>query len=675
MNKPELLAPAGCMDSLTAALRCGADAVYIGGKSFSARQNAANFNFNELNEAVRLCHLYGKKLYMTVNTIIFDSQAADFAETIENALYAGVDAFIVQDWGAAEIIKAISPDSRLHASTQMTIHSPAGALAAKKLGFKRAVLSRELSQKQIKEISALDIETEIFVHGALCMSVSGQCYLSALIGQRSANRGLCAQPCRLPFSSSGIKEYCGLSLKDLSLAEHIKEIENSGVTSLKIEGRMKRPEYVAAAVSAFRNALDGGTFDADTLRAVFSRSGFTDGYFTGSKTDMFGTRQKEDVTAAKKVFPEIHKLYRTERKISGIHFTAEIKHSSPVKVSALDSDGNSVTVEGNIPEAAQNKPIGREFLERQLSKLGGTVYNYDGLNAEIEGGLAVGAGELNEVRRKAVSEMNAARVRANTPKYSISGNLPEIKDRRRSLSEIRARISEISQLESAMKADYVIVPLEALLLNEIRNPEKIIIEPPRFIANEQETSRRLAQAKELGIIRLMCNNIAYLHTGKELGFILHGDFGLNVSNSYSANLLSESGMTDLTLSFELKASQAAAVKSPVPAGIIAYGRLPVMLTANCPVKNETGCKKCRKELSDRTGRSFSVVCHGQYAEILNSQKLYLADRLEEFKGISFMTLYFTDESPEKVSEIIHDYRSAGNKKENITRGLYYRGIL
>lgn len=674
MDKPELLAPAGSMDSLTAALRCGADAVYIGGKAFSARQNAANFDFDELKEAAKLCHLYGKKLYMTVNTIIFDSQTAEFATTIEKALNAGIDAFIVQDWGAAEIIKAVSPDARLHASTQMTIHSPAGALMAKQLGFKRVVLSRELSETQIREISALDIETEIFVHGALCMSVSGQCYLSALIGQRSANRGLCAQPCRLPFSACGNSSHCGLSLKDLSLTGHISEIENAGVTSLKIEGRMKRPEYVAAAVSAFRNAIDGKDFDTETLRAVFSRSGFTDGYFTGKKSGMFGTREKEDVTAAKAVLPEIHKLYRAERKVSDLRFTAEIKADLPVKVTAADSGGNSVTVSGNIPQKALNKPVGRELLERQLSKLGDTVYNYSGLDAVIEDGLAVSAGELNEVRRKAVSELNAARISANTPQYTISGKMPEIKDSKRKLSQIRARISDISQLDAAMSADFVIVPLE-ILPERINAPEKIIIEPPRFITDEQETKRRLADARKLGITHLMCNNIAYLQTGKELGFTLHGDFGLNVSNSCSANLLSNLNLSDLTLSFELKSGQAAAVKSPVPAGIIAYGRLPVMLTANCPVKNEVGCGKCGKKLSDRTGRSFSVVCHGQYTEILNSQKLYLADRLDEFKNISFMTLYFTDENSHEVSEIIEDYRSTGKKKENITRGLYYRGVL
>lgn len=675
MKKPELLAPAGSMESLSAALRCGADAVYIGGKSFSARQNAANFTFDEMKEAAEICHLYGKKIYLAVNTIIFDDQINEFAESIKRALYAGIDAFIVQDWGAVEIVKAISPDARLHASTQMTIHSPSGAIAAKNLGFKRIVLSRELSQKQIAEISALDIETEIFVHGALCMSVSGQCYMSAAIGQRSANRGSCAQPCRLPFSSNGKNGFCGLSLKDLSLAEHIDEIIKIGATSLKIEGRMKRPEYVAASVNAFRNAIDGKPYDMHTLKSVFSRGGFTDGYFTGKTTDMFGTREKENVISAKSVFPEIHKLYRTERKITGIRFSAEIKPDIPVRLSVRDNDGNSVSVSGNIPEKAEKKPLEAELLERQLSKLGGSIYECTGINAEICGGLTLSAGELNQIRRLAVSALDSKRIRVNTPKYAISEKLPEICGIHRSLTEIRARISDLSQLEAARSADRIIMPIDFISPKEINEAEKIIIEPPRFITDENSVIQRLTKAKSDGFDRLMCNNIAYLHIGKELGFILHGDFGLNVSNSYSANLLSNLNLKDITLSYELKAIQEANIKSPVPVGITAYGRLPLMLAVNCPIKNETGCKNCKKLLSDRTGRKFPVVCRKQYTEILNSQILYLADKLDKFKNLSFMTLYFTTETPSEIRKTIRDYRNGGDKKENITRGLFFRGVL
>lgn len=675
MKKPELLAPAGSMESITAALRCGADAVYVGGKAFSARQNAANFDFNELKEIADLCHLYGKKLYMTVNTIIFDRQTTEFVKTIENALNCNIDAFIVQDLGAAEIIKSISSDAKLHASTQMTIHSPSGAITAKKLGFKRVVLSRELTRKQIKEISALDIETEIFVHGALCMSVSGQCYLSALIGQRSANRGLCAQPCRLPFFAGKNSNYCGLSLKDLSLINYIKEFENSGMTSLKIEGRMKRPEYVAATVSAFRNAIDGKDYDCNSLHAVFSRSGFTDGYFTGKNTNMFGMRVKEDVTATKDVLPSLRQLYKNESKISDIHFSAKICKDSPVMLSASDDAGHTIKVFGECPQIAQHKPVSKELLERQLSKLGDTIYNYVDVDAVIDDGLAVSAKDLNVIRRKAVLELDLARISANSHKYEISRNLPEIKNCDKNISTLRARISDLSQLKAIENADFVILPLEIFSSDITINLEKIIIEPPRFIANEDDIIKQLENIKKLGVNHMMCNNVAYLQIGSELGFTLHGDFGLNISNSYSANLLTNLGVSDLTLSFEMKLGQISAVKSPVETGIIAYGRLPVMLTKNCPVKNEIGCGKCKKIITDRTKRTFYIDCHADYTEILNSQKLYLADRIDEIKNISFMTLYFTDETPSEITSVIHAYRYGGNKKENITRGLYYRGII
>ncbi len=675
MNKPELLAPAGSFESLEAALRCGADAVYAGSKSFSARQNASNFEHDELKSAIDLCHLYGKKLYLTVNTLILDNQIKDFSHTIEKALLYGVDAFIVQDLGAAEIIKSIAPDARMHASTQMTVHSENGALFAKKLGFKRVVLSRELSEEQINQISALDIETEIFVHGALCMSVSGQCFLSALIGQRSANRGLCAQPCRLPFSAKNNCDYCGLSLKDLSLIDYVKNIQNNNVTSLKIEGRMKRPEYVAAAVSAFRNAIDGNEYDVQTLRAVFSRSGFTDGYYTQKYTNMFGTRQKEDVTAAKDVLPEIRQLYKSVRKVSDVHFSAKIKADSPVMLSAYDNLKNSVSVTGNIPQTAINKPVNTELLNRQFSKLGDTIYNFDGIDADIDDGLSVSIKELNELRRNAIEKLNNARISANTHKYNISRQLPEIKNVPKKLSQLRVRISSLNQLESTKNADMVIVPLSVISPEMKVDVQKIIVEPPRFISNENEIIQKLTAVKQMGINHIMVNNVAYIPIAQKLEFIPHGDFGLNVFNSYTANLFAKMGINDLTLSFELKLGQISEIKSVVPVGIIAYGQLPVMLTKNCPIKNEIGCSKCKKTLVDRTGRCFKIECHGNYTELLNSQHLYLADRLGEIKNVDFITLYFTDEKPSEIENVIYEYRNGCTKKENITRGLYYRGVL
>ena len=674
MSGTEILAPAGSLESLKAAVNCGADAVYIGGKQFSARQNAANFDNAELKQAADLCHLHNIKIYLTVNTIIFDNQVNEFAEFIKNAANAGIDAFIVQDFGAAEIIRNIVPDANIHGSTQMTIHSVKGAQLLKELGFKRVVISRELTEKQIQEICSTGIETEVFVHGALCMCMSGQCYLSSLIGQRSANRGFCAQPCRLPYSVYKNPQFNGLSLKDLSLVNHLQKLSDIGVFSLKIEGRMKRPEYVAAAVCACRQSLNGQTPDMALLRSIFSRSGFTDGYFTGKFSNMFGSREKEDVIAAKDILPDIRKKYSHEKKSGKLDFYAEIKKDSPVKLTV--SDGcDLVTVTEEIPETAIKKPIDFTYLERQLSKLGGTIYQFGNLNADIDDGLSLSAKTINALRRNAVEALNLKSIKRNTPEYICVPLDIDPENKIESLKEIRVRISNQNQLDAVSEADRIIIPTNVFLNNRYENISKIIIEPPRFIYNEAEIFGVLKKCKNLGAEHLMCSNPAYIKIGKELGFKLHGDFGLNTANSYSLNFLKKMNFEDTVLSFEMKLKQISSLRKAISTGIIAYGYLPVMLTKNCPIKNEVGCEKCKKIIFDRTGRANKIVCHGNYTEILNAQALYLADRLEDLKNISFITLYFTDEGPDEIKKIIDEYRFGYSAKDNITRGLYYRGVI
>ena len=674
MSGTEILAPAGSLESLKAAVNCGADAVYIGGKQFSARQNAANFDNAELKQAADLCHLHNIKIYLTVNTIIFDNQVNEFAEFIKNAANAGIDAFIVQDFGAAEIIRNIVPDANIHGSTQMTIHSVKGAQLLKELGFKRVVISRELTEKQIQEICSTGIETEVFVHGALCMCMSGQCYLSSLIGQRSANRGFCAQPCRLPYSVYKNPQFNGLSLKDLSLVNHLQKLSDIGVFSLKIEGRMKRPEYVAAAVCACRQSLNGQTPDMALLRSIFSRSGFTDGYFTGKFSNMFGSREKEDVIAAKDILPDIRKKYSHEKKSGKLDFYAEIKKDNPVKLTVSD-DCDSVTVTGEIPETAIKKPIDFTYLERQLSKLGGTIYQFGNLNADIDDGLSLSAKTINALRRNAVEALNLKSIKRNTPEYICVPLDIDPENKIESLKEIRVRISNQNQLDAVSEADRIIIPTNVFLNNRYENISKIIIEPPRFIYNEAEIFGVLKKCKSLGAEHLMCSNPAYIKIGKELGFKLHGDFGLNTANSYSLNFLKKMNFEDTVLSFEMKLKQISSLRKAISTGIIAYGYLPVMLTKNCPIKNEVGCEKCKKIIFDRTGRANKIVCHGNYTEILNAHALYLADRLEDLKNISFITLYFTDEGPDEIKKIIDEYRFGYSAKDNITRGLYYRGVI
>ncbi|MCL2633589.1 MAG: U32 family peptidase [Oscillospiraceae bacterium] len=414
----EILAPCGNMDMLNAALDSGADAVYLGLKRFSARNNAGNFDYEALCEAVEKCRLYGVKVYLALNTLVFDDELGDVCECVLVAARAGVHAIIVQDLAVAKIIKDTVPDMPLHASTQMTVTSSYGAKLLKQMGFSRVVLARELSLVEITDICENSgIEIEVFVHGSHCVSVSGQCYMSAFwgSGERSGNRGSCAQPCRLNFISDD-GEYA-LSLKDLSLIEHMDKLKKAGVTSIKIEGRMKRPEYVTAAVTACRKAINGEIPDLQLLHDVYSRSGFTDGYFIGDYSDMNGVRTKENViagtSAVKKVKHEIYKRH-------SINFYVLIKHDIPIKCSVFLND-LSVSVEGGIPEKAKTKEIIANTVSEQLSKLGGTIFSLGEITCEISSGLAVSVAEINQLRRKSIELISQEIIKNNTINYNIIG--------------------------------------------------------------------------------------------------------------------------------------------------------------------------------------------------------------------------------------------------------------
>lgn len=676
MNTPEILAPAGSIETLHAALRSGADAVYIGGKKFSARSSAANFSEAELTEAAKLCHIYGAKIYLAVNTIICDDEADEFCKYIKFAAAVGIDAFIVQDWGCAEIIRKCVPDAVLHASTQMSVHTVSGARMLGRLGFTRVVPARELDKITLRKICALDIETEVFVHGALCMSVSGQCYMSAMIGSRSANRGCCGQACRLPFSANGKETFAALSLKDLSLLPKSRELTEIGVNSFKIEGRMKRPEYVASVVNELKKSLGGSSPDMQLLKGIFSRSGFTDGYFTGVRQNMFGIREKEDVTAAHSLIPKIHELYRTERAVHELDFHVEIRENSPVTVTAVCGD-ISVTVQGNPPEKAMNRPTDKEMLEKQLSRLGGTVFTMKCLTADIDCGLIVPAGRLNELRRELTDKLSELIICQNTPSLCVTDFTPVLPMANpRKCPEtlpLRTYCRTIAQVKSALElSEYVIVPIELIDKLQLSNVniEKLIISPPRFISDEEQLISRLSRLKELGLSRLFCHTPDCIEIGKQLGFRLHGSFSLNVFNSYSAEYLKNLGLEDCIVSFEAKLEQISAIKSELPLGAVTYGRLPLMLTRNCPVKNELGCAKCTGHLIDRTGRTLPVTCSADYVEILNSDCLFMADRLNEFNCTDFGVIMLSDENEEQTRFALRGIKPQGN----LTRGLYYRGI-
>lgn len=674
-NHPEILAPAGSTETLVAALRTGADAVYVGGKNFSARNNAANFTLDELKYAEELCHLYGAKLYLAVNTIISDDELDAFCDYIKKTAETGVDAYIVQDWGCVELIRKCVPDAVIHASTQMSVHTSYGAAFLKELGFSRVVPARELDKNTLKKICDTGIETEVFVHGALCMSVSGQCYMSAIMGSRSANRGLCGQACRLPFSAVGKKDFSALSLKDMSLIKNIAELEEIGTCSLKIEGRMKRPEYVAASVSTMCDVYNGLEPDMKMLRGIFSRSGFTNGYFTDKRQDMFGIREKNDVIAAQSLIPKIHDFYRRERKIYKISFHAVVKSEQPLKITAYCGDFIAETL-SDIPEIAKNHPVNIDFLKKQLLKLGDTVYEAGEVTAEIEENLAVSAGKINELRRKLIEKINNRIIFGNRPKYQITDfvpqNQPPVKKDSFRLP-LRIFCSTIEQFEAVSEtAEYLIIPLsmaENKIVSEA-DKSRIILSAPRFIANEEQTLAELKKLRKNGFNNLLCHTPDAIAIGRILGYNLHGGFGLNIFNSISINKMAALGLNDIIFSFEAKQKQINTVYSNIPVGAVLYGKLPLMLTRNCPIKNEVGCGKCTGAIIDRTNRRFPVKCSGEYVEILNHDVLYELDRTDKFTSLSFGVVLLEDETAIQSMNILK-----GIKPDcSITHGLYQRGI-
>ncbi len=677
---PEILAPAGSFEAVCAAVNSGADAVYLGQKSFSARASAANFGPDELLRAVSLCHRAGAKVYQAVNTVVFDSEFPALRECVQTACRAGVDAFIVQDLGVAALLREWAPEIPRHASTQMSVTSLSGVLQAAELGFKRAVLARELTLGEIEEIAAASpIELEVFVHGALCMSVSGQCTLSAMIGSRSANRGGCAQPCRLPFSVEGSGS-ADLSLKDLCALDQLKRLAEIGVASFKIEGRMKRPEYVGAAVRAVYEKLRGGEPDLDTLRSVFSRGGFTDGYLENRRdVSMFGVRSKEDVTAARGVLGRLAAENKTVLQRVPLKMKLLLQEGSPAELTVEDSCGNRVDVAGPVPEKALNRPTGRERAESSLGKLGGTPYYLKEFEFSSNGEPVLPSSALNALRREAVERLDALRKAPRVRNFAekefvFNGEFPK------GGCELRPRFSRFEQVsrEVADNAEYSYLPLEEALKYRdelLWLKDKLILELPRVRYSETKLNCQMEEAAEAGFFHAAAQNIGHFRLARKYGFTVHGMFGLNLTNSAAAAEFAALGAADLNVSFEMKLSQASRLRSPVPVGLVLYGSLPLMIFRNCPVRARKGCKGCGgRFLTDRLGNRFPVRCDGELAELYNCLPLVLSDKGSDTRFADFGVLYFTGESAKECAAVWEMYRTGVKPAGKFTRGLYYRGV-
>lgn len=694
MTQVEILAPAGSRESLEAAVRSGADAVYLGVDNFNARRNARNFTKEDLPEIVEYCHIRGVKVHVTLNTLVSDAELPCALEVVECGCASGVDAFIIQDLGLARLVHKMAPDVPLHASTQMAVMNAAGFQKLEELGFTRAVLPRELSYREILDIrKKTNLELELFIHGALCMCVSGQCYLSAMLGGRSGNRGLCAQPCRLRFEAPGGTGH-DLSLKDLSLISHLPELAEAGICSFKIEGRMKRPEYVAAAVTACQNALQG-VKDAqleENLRAVFSRSGFTDGYFNGQLgSHMFGTRQKEDVVAAAPALASLEHLYEKDNRTAFVDFAFHAAVGTPMTLTAdcfTEYGSLHAEVESKEPvAAAQNKAATVESVEKQLRKTGGTGYEVADLSTKLGEDCFLPVSALNELRRSAIDALNEQLSKAAVhPCAPVKRSLPEHKT---GLVSTYARVSRFRQIPKSWLAQadtmadagihLLFVPLQTkstdlFLLKEAGIP--FGVELPRALYGDLSSLKeKLLEAKGYGAKIALVGNLDGIALAKPHLPVL-SNFSINAYNSQTLTELERLGVIGVVASAELQVSDIAKLKGTLPRGIFSYGRLPLMLTRNCPIRNGCSCGSCNKDrcLTDRKNISFPVMCNGTASEVLNSRPIYLGDRLTELRNIDFQLLYFTTESPEEVEAVTKQYLLQAPPEGDFTRGLYYRGV-
>ena len=689
MSKIEILAPVGNEEMLRAAVFSGADAVYLGFSGFNARTSANNFNADTLKDAVTFCHARGVAVHVALNTTVYGGELPALEQAIRAVAASGADAVICQDLAVATLIGKIAPQLPRHGSTQMSVHSLQGALELKELGFTRVVLARELSMPEVEHITKhRGIETECFVHGALCMCVSGQCYMSAFLGGRSGNRGSCAGPCRLPFEANALPEgkpgrLHHLSLKDNSVIDKLDKLQALGVASAKIEGRLRTPEYVAAAVSACLAGREGRAYDRDLLKNAFSRSGFTSGYLDG-KIDgtMFGVRSEADAEQTKKTLPMLRELYRRERSRVPVKMKLEIEEGGE-KLTVTDADGSKAFAYGDAePQPARTDPT--ESLHRSLAKTGGTPFAVEDqdITVEMDGGpWFIPGGAVNELRREALDALlkkrEVLRPWPTTEEHMPALPLRTLPSRR----TLRARFENWEQVpERALDGiEYLILPIAQADRVPREWRAKTLLELPRVMFGklEEDTARRIAATQDAGFAGYEVSNIAHLRLCR--GLPMSGSFGLNITNQLAAQFYADNGLGSMLILPEVKDSDISTIAPthngrPVPTGVLVYGHMPLMITRACPLQNIHDCAHCDKTgvLTDRKAKKFPVRCGLGVRTIYNPVPIYMGDKPGALT-VDYGVAYFTLESREEAAKVLEMIRTHAPFEGDFTRGLYFKG--
>ena len=661
---PELLSPAGSLQAFEAAIDGGADAIYVGGASFNARINAKNFTEEELAQAVKLAHTYGVKVYQTINIMIHGRETSELINAAVRSAEIGIDAFIVSDIGAARIIREVLPDMPLHGSTQMSVHNAHGARELAKMGFSRVVPARELSKADIAEmVKGSPIEIEAFIHGAMCVSHSGQCLFSSLVGGRSGNRGLCAQPCRLPYACADARvgDKYPLSLKDMSLAGHVEDIINSGVASLKIEGRMKSPEYVRGVTKIWRRLLDNGknadNNDMRELAELFSRGGFTDGYYTKNiGRGMLGVRSEDDKQASR----ETEKFNKITRKIP-IDMQVRIENG---KNAALSLSCNDVQAEitGDMPQTAISAPIDEATVKKCMAKLGDTAFALNSCQVKLDDGLMMPISQLNALRRSAVEALESKMTEA------IAHRVEKYAPRASSKNAFKRNVGRFtlpSQITDHAKDffDIITLPLDKYtpIANGFVMPAVIFdseIDGIIKLLEKAADTAEYAIVENLGQIELLKKHAPNVK--------LIADHRFNIANNESMLYFEELGFDSAVLSSELTMPQIRDIKGNK--AVIVYGRIPLMTLEKCVIKELYAdkaprgqgkacaiCAENRAEMKDRRGFVFPVIRELPHRNIvLNSLPTYMSDRQGELNAVGATDRHFlfTVESASEVDNVI-----------------------
>lgn len=749
MKELELLAPAGSLKTLKAVIHAGADAVYLGGSMFGARAYANNFNEEELLEAIRFGHIHGRKIILAVNTLLKEYELGQLYDYLHPYYEAGLDAVIVQDMGVMEFIKTHFPNLPIHTSTQMTITNVEGARLLKEQGVERVVTAREMSLEEIQRIhDEVGVELESFIHGALCYCYSGQCLFSSIIGGRSGNRGRCAQPCRLSYEVlQGEKSLTGhhatpiLSLKDMCTLPFLYELADHGVYSFKIEGRMKTPEYAAGVVSIYRkymdSYLDGSRIpvekkDIRALLELGNRGGFTNGYYYHhNDSDMLSGESASHNKSEGVLQDNIRREYVDTELKEKIKGKLILNKECPAKIE-VQYGKIKVSYQGDMVLVAQNRPLTKEVVTEKITKTGNTPFVFENLEVTMDDDIFMPVNQLNQLRRGALEALEEALLKpyertlpelvetssAETDRQTTGNAIKEKQISGQSLSqtsgqqsagsstEVRVLIEDAEQLPAVLKADFVdTVYLDCMLYTRENLIRKLSEDIDRVHASDkkafyvfpfifrQQTSlfyeKIMPELKKLpldGIMVRSLDEIAFIKEWGNENWQMVSDSNLYTYSNEAAEYFYRLGMIQDTIPVELNRKEILKRENSRSEMII-YGRLPLMITAQCIHKNTLGCMHQHKvlNLKDRYSVHFPVknFCPECYNVIYNSLPVCLFKEDVTVKKIApaAVRLSFTTETEEETEQILTIYGDIyknggilGQMPMECTNGHFKRGV-